>query len=69
MGRVRFIYFDVGNVLFKFSDGIEGLAKLTGSTFEQCYSVWREMDDSVCKGITDPQDIWNQVKEKNKVHR
>jgi FMN phosphatase YigB (HAD superfamily) len=62
MKRPTFIFFDIGNVIYNFQNGLEGLAKITGSNIDTCTSVWRKLDNDVCRGIRNPQDIWTELK-------
>src|SRR5437868_2281738 len=60
--KIDFIYFDIGNVIFNFQGGLEELAKITNSSLDICTTVWKSLDDDVCKGIKNPQDIWTEIK-------
>lgn len=60
--NVKFIYFDVGDVLLRFAGGLSDISNLVGLPYEDCLRVWEEMDDSICRGETDPQKLWERIK-------
>lgn len=62
LSGVKFIYFDVGNVLFSFSGGLEKLSTMYNVPLSKITSFWRSKDDGICRGLLDPQDFWNQMK-------
>lgn len=59
---VKFVYFDIGNVLFSFSGGIESLAKLFDKPFDEVKKYWLSRDNDICRGVSKPQDFWNEAK-------
>lgn len=59
---IKFVYFDIGNVLFSFSGGLERLAELFNKPFDEIKSYWMSKDNEICRGKLDPQEFWNQAK-------
>lgn len=63
---VKFVYFDVGNVLFSFSGGLEKLARMFEKPLQDVQSYWRSKDDDICRGKLKPQEFWNLARNKFK---
>ncbi|MBN1263465.1 MAG: HAD-IA family hydrolase [Candidatus Pacebacteria bacterium] len=61
--RIKFIYFDLGGVLFRFRGGLERLAKENSRQYEDFEKVFRMYDDKVCRGEMMPQDLWLKYKD------
>lgn len=61
--HIRFVYFDVGRVLYHFEGGIPAIADLLGTTHEICAELWKEYDLAVCRAEMTPQDLWKRCKE------
>ncbi len=59
----RIAVFDVGGVLFRFTGGLEALSELTNYPYEQCRNIWSELDDAVCRGAAQPDEIWKRIKQ------
>lgn len=59
---IKFVYFDIGNVLFSFSGGLERLAELFNKPLDEIKSYWMSKDNEICRGKLDPQEFWNQAK-------
>ena len=59
---VKFVYFDVGNVLFSFSSGLEKLSRMFNVPLPRVTTFWRSKDDDMCRGLLDPQDFWDLLK-------
>lgn len=59
---VKLVYFDVGGVLFRFKGGLQDIAEKVGLPYENCEQIWLEMDDSICRGETPPQNLWTRIK-------
>lgn len=60
---VKFIYFDVGDVLTHFSGGLQSLSEKVGLSYEECSKIWLEMDNEICRGDIDPQELWNKIRD------
>jgi HAD superfamily hydrolase (TIGR01509 family) len=60
--NVKFIYFDVGDVLMRFSGGLQSIGEKVGLSYEECLKIWLEMDNEICRGDTNPQELWNKIK-------
>jgi len=63
MQSVKFVYFDIGNVLFSFSGGLESLAKLFNKPLDEVKSYWFSKDNDICRGVLKPQVFWNEAKQ------
>lgn len=61
---VKFVYFDVGNVLISFSGGLDNLAELLNKPLEDVTDYWRSKDDDICRGKISPQKFWIEAKQK-----
>lgn len=61
---VKFVYFDVGNVLFSFQGGLESLSKKFNVPLASVKEYWRSQDDDICRGKLTPQQFWNNSKVK-----
>jgi FMN phosphatase YigB (HAD superfamily) len=59
---IKFVYFDIGGVLYGFRSGLQRLAKLMSIPYEQCEQLWVQFDDDVCRGKLKPQDLWTKMK-------
>lgn len=60
--NVKFIYFDVGDVLMRFSGGLQSMGEKVGLSYDECLKIWLDMDNEICRGNTDPQELWNRIK-------
>lgn len=60
--NIKFVYFDVGDVLLRFSDGLRDISNKVSLPYEDCAKIWLEMDDSICRGEANPQELWNRIK-------
>lgn len=60
--NTKLVLFDVGGVLFRFMGGVQALSEITSLPYEKCYAIWQELDDSICRGKTQPQELWNRIK-------
>jgi len=60
--RVKFVYFDVGNVFYSFEGGLEKLSRMYNVPSHKIISFWRSKDDDMCRGKLDPQDFWYGLK-------
>ncbi len=60
--NIRFVYFDVGGVIFDFEQGIHNLADLLGTNFENCERIFKKYDPIICRGKITPQELWNKYK-------
>lgn len=59
---VKFVYFDVGNVLVRFSGGIEGLANIVQASVEDMHDFWSQRDPDLNRGSLTPKKFWRQLK-------
>lgn len=58
---IRFVYFDLGGVVFSFSGGLEAIANKVGRSLEDITAYWRSQDDAICRGELQPQQFWNNL--------
>jgi len=58
----KYIYFDLGGVVFHFSGGLEVLADKLHAPFERVYKFWQRKDDDICRGKLSPQKFYEQIK-------
>lgn len=59
---IRFVYFDIGGVIFDFEPGIHNLANLLGTDFENCKRIFKKYDPIICRGEITPQELWTNYK-------
>lgn len=64
--NTKLALFDVGGVLLRFMGGVEAISKITNLPFERCQEIWRDLDDSICRGKTQPQELWKRIKLESK---
>ena len=55
---VRFACFDLGGVVFRFSGGLETIARNLDIPLEDIKFFWKSHDDQICLGKLAPQDFW-----------
>lgn len=60
--EIEFIYFDAGDVLYHLSSGIQLISQKVGLSYEDCKNILLQMDESICRGEIDPQELWNRLK-------
>jgi FMN phosphatase YigB (HAD superfamily) len=60
--HIELIYFDAGDVLYRLSGGLQLLSQKVGLSFEDCNNILSGVDDSICRGETDPQELWKRIK-------
>lgn len=63
MAKIKFIYFDLGGVVFIFRNGLRKLAKEEDKNYEDFERVWRQYDDQICRGEITGQDLWYLYKD------
>lgn len=63
--NTKLALFDVGGVLLRFMGGVEALSAKTNLPYERCREIWLELDDSICRGKTQPQKLWDRIKEES----
>lgn len=60
--QIKFIYFDLGSVLFSFSGGLKNLAKENNRSYAELEKVFKKYDDQACRGQITPQELWELYK-------
>lgn len=55
----RFIYFDLGGVVFNFSKGLRNLSEKINAPFHEVIQLWKQYDENICTGEINPQQFWN----------
>lgn len=63
--NTKLALFDVGGVLLRFMGGVEALSAKTNLPYARCREIWLEFDDSICRGETQPQELWNRIKKES----
>ena len=63
--NTKLALFDVGGVLLRFMGGVEALSAKTNLPYARCREIWLELDDSICRGETQPQELWNRIKKES----
>lgn len=62
LSQIRFVYFDIGGVLYQFRSGLRGIADVLQIPFEECEVIWQQFDNEVCRGTMSPQELWGEMK-------
>jgi FMN phosphatase YigB (HAD superfamily) len=62
---IKHVYFDVGNVLLTFHNGLEKLAELLELPLPLVKSVWADSEVNLCSGKLPPQELWTALKGKS----
>lgn len=57
MSKKPFFFFDLGNVVFSFSGGLEKLAEIFEVDIQNVKDVFFQYDDKICKGEMRPQEL------------
>ncbi|PIY80056.1 MAG: hypothetical protein COY80_04880 [Candidatus Pacebacteria bacterium CG_4_10_14_0_8_um_filter_42_14] len=56
--QFKFVYFDLGGVLFTFNDGLRRLATKHSIRYEAFEEVFKKYDNKVCRGEISSQELW-----------
>ena len=68
MNSIKFVYFDIGNVLLLFQGGLQKMADKHGKTYSDFEKVFRKYDDLVCRGGMSSQELWHKYEEEIGIH-
>lgn len=60
---IKFVYFDLGGVVFHFTGGLRLLANKYKREYSDFENVFRKYDIQVCIGNMLPQDLWKKYQE------
>lgn len=60
--NIKFIYFDVGGVMFKFKNGLEKISINYNVDLKKVEEVFKKYDDEVCRGKIDTNQLWLNYK-------
>lgn len=63
MGKIKFIYFDLGGVVFHWKNSLAALAHYVNEPEEKCWSVFKKYDDDACRGLISPKQLWNKYRD------
>ena len=61
--QIELIYFDAGDVLYRLSDGLQFLSQKVGIAYKECKSILLDVDDAICRGEANPQQLWYRIKD------
>lgn len=64
---IKFIYLDLGGVLFNWRIALNKLAKHINRPFEDIHFLFNKYDPDACKGITTSQQLWQIYKKELKL--
>jgi len=56
--RIKFIYFDIGGVLFDWRAAMTKIAEKLDVSLEQLKLVFHKFDDDACRGVITQKDLW-----------
>jgi HAD superfamily hydrolase (TIGR01509 family) len=62
MSEIKFIYFDIGDVLFEWKDGLKALFEMSNKPYKEVHDVFEKYDDDACRGKITPQELWHHLK-------
>lgn len=65
--NIKFVYFDVGGVLFRWREVIEEIAKRHGKKADEVLRVFAKYDEAACRGLLTSQQLWKQMYRKLKI--
>jgi len=63
MSQIKFVYFDLGDVLFEWEDNIGKIAVLANKSKEDVFAAFDKYNDDACRGKITPQEMWDHLKE------
>ncbi len=58
---IRHAFFDLGGVVFSFSNGLKSIAQIVDKPLEDITVYWRSKDDKICLGELAPQQFWDDL--------
>lgn len=62
MLKIKFIYFDVGNILVNWSDAFKTVTKKFHIPLSKMFEEWDKYDEQITRGKITPQEFWNKVR-------
>ncbi|MDO8582921.1 MAG: HAD-IA family hydrolase [bacterium] len=62
MSEIKFVYFDIGGVLFNWKIALKNLAKHLDRSYESVKAVFERYDEDVCRGKITPDSLWQYYK-------
>src|SRR5690348_5111939 len=60
--KIKFVYFDVGNVMVSLRGGFKKLAARIGVPYEKVTTHWNAHDDEMARGTLSMNDYWIKLK-------
>ncbi len=68
MAKIKFIYFDIGNILVDWTNAFKTVSKKFHIPFSKiAINEWNKYDDEITRGKITPQEFWNKVRQDLKV--
>lgn len=55
---IKHAIFDLGGVVFSFTNGLESLAQKLSVPLDEIKAYWLSQDDAICRGKLDPQQFY-----------
>jgi putative hydrolase of the HAD superfamily len=64
MSKIKFVYFDLGDVLFEWKDGLKGLSELSKKSYQETHDIFEKEkhDNDAILGKITPQELWQLLK-------
>ena len=62
MSQIKFVYFDIGDVLFEWKDGLKGLSEISNKSYQETHDAFEKYDADACRGTITPQELWKHLK-------
>ena len=63
MSQIKFVYFDIGDVVFSWQEVLKKIAVMSNKPLERVWAVFDKYDLDVCRGKIMPQAFWVHFKE------
>jgi len=63
MSQIKFVYFDIGDVVFEWKQALRKIAAMANKSYEEVLSVFNKYDNDACRGKITGQELWEHFKE------
>lgn len=60
--NIKFVYFDLGGVLFRWKESLDAISKLCNVSLESTIGVFDKYDNDACRGRISPKQFWEIYK-------
>jgi putative hydrolase of the HAD superfamily len=63
MSKIKFVYFDVGDVVFEWRVALRKIAIMANKSYEEVCIIFNKYDNDVCRGKISAQQLWKNLRE------